>query len=160
MNEALNLFQEGLGTHVMTALLLKDLADFHLFHGEKKLGSLEDRRNSIDLYRQALEMMGNLGIKDHKECILLFTNLGICHQLQDELEEAMKLYQASLNIAERELGRNHRWKIYVIVQMAYWHQQNGNMVEAKALKDQAMKMSDALKLPDHQPPNKFLLEKI
>ena len=72
----------------------------------------------------------------------------------------MRLYQASLNIAERELGRNHRWKIYVIVQMAYWHQQNGNMVEAKALKDQAMKMSDALTLPDHQPPNKFLLEKI
>ena len=159
-NEALKLFQKGLGTHVMTALLLKDLAGFHLFHGEKKLGSLEDRQNSIKLYGQALEMMGNLGIKDHKECILPITNLGICHQLQDELEEAMKLYQASLNIAERELGENHRWKIYVMVQMAYWHNQNGNMVDAKALKDQAIKMSDALKLPDHQPPNKFLLKKI
>ena len=157
LDEALSLFQKGLGTHVMTALLLKDLADFHLFHGEKKLGSLEDRQNSIELYGQALEMMGNLGIKDHKECILL----GIYHQLQDELEEAMKLYQASLNIAERrDLGENHRWKIYVVVQMAYWHHQNGNMVEAKALKDQAMKMSDALKLPDHQSPNKFLLKKI
>lgn len=65
--------------------------------------------------------MGNLGIKDHKECILTFTNLGICHQLQDELEEAMKLYQASLNIAEQELAENHRWKIYVKVQMAYWY---------------------------------------
>ena len=160
LNEALNLFQKGLGTHVMTALLLKDLADFHLFHGEKELGSLEDIQNSIKVYGQALEMMGNLGIKDHKECILLFTNLGICHQFQDELEEAMKLYQASLNIAERELGENHRWKIYVMVQMAYWHHQNGNMVKAKTLKDQAMKMSDALKLPDHQPPNKFLLKKI
>ena len=123
---------------------------------KKKLGSREDRQNSIKLYGQALEMMGNLGIKDHKECILL----GIYHQLQDELEEAMKLYQASLNIAERELGENHRWKIYVMVQMAYWHHQNGNMVKAKALKDQAMKMSDALKLPDHQPPNRFLLKKI
>ena len=155
LDEALSLFQKGLGTHVMTALLLKDLADFHLFHGEKKLGSLKDRQNSIKLYGQALEMMGNLGIKHHKECILLFTNLGICYQKQDELEEAMKLYQASLNIAERELGENHRWKIYVMVQMANWHQQKGNMVKAKALKDQAMKMSDALKLPDHQPPNKF-----
>ena len=160
LDEALTLFQKGLGTHVMTALLLKDLADFHLFHGEKKLGTLKDSQNSIKLYGQALQMMGNLGIKDHKECILLFTNLGICHQLQHEMEEAMKLYQASLNIAERELGENHRWKIYVMVQMAYWHQQNGNMVKAKALKDQAIKMSDALKLPDHQPPNKFLLRKI
>lgn len=160
LNEALNLFQKGLGTHVMTALLLKDLADFHLFHGDKKLGSSEDRQNSIKLYGQALEMMENLGIKDHKECILPFTNLGICHQLQNELEEAMKLYQASLNIAERELGENHRWKIYVKVQMAYWYKQNGNMVEAKACKEQAMRMSDALGLPDHQPPNKFLLKKI
>jgi len=160
LNEALKLFQKGLGTHVMTALLLKDLADFHLFHGDKKLGSPEDCQNSIKLYGQALEMMENLGIKDHKECILPFTNLGICHQLQDELEEAMKLYQASLKIAERELGENHRWKIYVKVQMAYWYKQNGNMVEAKAWKEQAMKMSDALGLPDHQPPNKFLLKKI
>ena len=38
LDEALSLFQKGLGTHVMTALLLKDLADFHLFHGEKKAG--------------------------------------------------------------------------------------------------------------------------
>ena len=81
-------------------------------------------------------------------------------QAEDGLEEAMKLYQASLNIAERELGENHRWKIYVMVQMAFWHHQQGNMAEAKELKGQAMKMSDALKLPDHQPPNKFLLEKI
>ena len=72
----------------------------------------------------------------------------------------MKLYQASLKIAERELGENHQWKIYVMVQMAYWHHQKGSMAEAKVLKDQAMKMSDALKLPDHQPPNKFLLKKI
>ena len=160
LNEALKLFQKGLGTHVMTALLLKDLADVHLFHGDKELGSLKERQNSIKLYGQALEMMAKLGIKDHKECILLFTNLGICHQLQDELEEAMKLYQASLNIAKRELGENHRWKIYVMVQMASWCKQNGNMVEAKAWKEKAMKMSDALGLPDHQPPNKFLLEKI
>ena len=160
LNEALDLFQKGLGTHVMTALLLKDLADFHLFHGEKTLGSLEDRQKSIELYGQALEMMGNLGIKDHKECILPFTNLGICHQLQDKLEEAIKLYQTSLSIAEQELAENHRWKIYVKVQIAYWYRQNGNIVEAKAWKEQALKMSDALGLPDHQPPNKFLLKKI
>ena len=84
-----------------------------------------------------------------------------CDALPTELwSHTLKLYQASLNIAERELGENPRWKIYVMVQMAYWHHQNGNMVKAKALKDQAMKMSDALKLPDHQPPNRFLLKKI
>ena len=160
LNEALNLFQKGLGRHVMTALLLGSLADFHLFHGEKKLRSIEDRQNATKLYREALDMMKDLGIKDRKECILPFTNLGICHQLQGELEKAMELYQASLSIAERELAKNHRWKIYVTVQMAYWHQQNGNMVEASACKEQALQMSNALGLPDNQPPNKFMLKKI
>ena len=144
----------------MTALLLRSLADFHLFHGEKKLGSLEDRQNATKLYEQALQMMGNLGIKDRKECILSLTNLGFCHQLQGELEEAMKLYQASLSIAERELAENHRWKVYVKIEMAYWYKRRGNMVEAKKLKEQALQMSDALGLPDNQPPNKFLLKEI
>ena len=103
LNEALKLFQKGLDTHVMTALLLKDLADFHLFHGDKELGSLKERQNSIKLYGQALEMMGNLSIGDRKECILPFTNLGICHQLLGELEEAMKSYQEASSIAERDL---------------------------------------------------------
>ena len=72
----------------------------------------------------------------------------------------MKLYQASLKIAERELGENHQWKIYVMVQMAYWHKQNGNMVEASAWKEQALQISNALGLPDNQPPNRFMLKKI
>ena len=160
LNEAFNLIQKGLGSHVMTALLLRSLADFHLFHGEKKLGSLEDRQNATKLYEQALQMMGNLGIKDRKECILSLTNLGFCHQLQGELEEAMKLYQASLSIAERELAENHRWKIFVMVQMAHWYKQTGNMVEAKAWKVQVQQMSDALGLSDNQPPNKFMLKEI
>ena len=160
LNEAFNLIQEGLGTHVMTALLLRSLADFHLFDGEKKLGSLEDRQNATKLYGQALQMMRYLGIEDRKECILSLTNLGICHQLQGEMDEAMKLYQASLNIAERELAENHRWKIYVMVQMAYWYKKTGNMVEAKARKEKAQQMSDALGLSDNQPPNKFLLKEI
>ncbi|KAK2563804.1 Regulatory protein AfsR, partial [Acropora cervicornis] len=160
LNEAFHLFQEGLGTHVMTALLLRSLADFHLFHGEKKLGSQENRQNATKLYGQALQMMVKLGIKDCKECILPFTNLGICHQLQGEPEEAMKLYQASLSIAERELAENHRWKIYVKVQMADCYKRTGNMVEAKKLKEQALQMSDVLGLSDNQPPNKFILKEI
>ena len=160
LNEAFHLFQEGLGTHVMTALLLRSLADFHLFHGEKKLGSQEDRQNASKLYGQALQMMVKLGIKDRKECILPSTNLGICHLFQGEPEEAMKLYQASLSIAERELAENHRWKIYVKAEMAFWYKRTGNMVEAKKLKEQALQMSDALGLPDNQPPNKFILEEI
>ncbi|XP_044173065.1 uncharacterized protein LOC122957172 isoform X2 [Acropora millepora] len=160
LNEALHLFQEGLGTHVMTSLLLRSLADFHLFHGEKKVGSQEDCQNATKLYGQALQMMVELGIKDRKECILPFTNLGICHLLKGEPEEAMKLYQASWSIAEQELPENHRWKIYVKVQMADWYKRTGNMVEAKTLKEQALQMSDALGLPDNQPHNKFILEEI
>jgi len=65
-----------------------------------------------------------------------------------------------LEIAERELEDDHRWKIYVKTQMAFWWKKKGNMEKANALKEEAMEMSDRLKLPDYQPPNKFLLEKI
>ena len=160
LNEALNLLRENLGNHIMTALLVKDLADFHLFHGEKRLGSVQDQQISIKLYEGALEMMVNLGMKDHKECIMTLTNLGICYQNQDSMEEAMQLFEKSLEIAERELEDDHRWKIYVKTQMAFWWKKKGNMEKANALKEEAMEMSDRLKLPDYQPPNKFLLQKI
>ena len=162
LNKALQLFQESLGNHVMTALLLRSLADLHLFHGEKSLGSpvSEDRQKSIELYEQALTMMGNLGIEDQKESILALTNLGYCYQLQGKMEEAKALFAESLKIAERELAENHRWKIYAMTQIAYWNKESGNMVEAEAWKEKALQMSKTLSLPDHQPPNKFLLHKI
>ncbi|PFX29383.1 E3 ubiquitin-protein ligase DZIP3 [Stylophora pistillata] len=81
-NKSLHLFQENLGNHIMTALLLKEIADFHLFHGEKGLGSAADQQKSLKLYEQALERMESVGIKDQKECILPLTNLGLCYQLQ------------------------------------------------------------------------------
>ena len=160
LDEALSLFKRNLGDHIMTALLLKDLADFHLFHGDKILGSERDQKRSIELYTESLEMMERLGMKDHKECILTLTNLGICWHFQGNMEEAMKLFEESLYIAERELEADHRWKIYVKTQMAFWWKKMGDMGKAKALKDEAMQMSDRLQLPDNQPPNKFLLQKI
>ena len=160
LNEALSLYQKVLGTHIMTAWVHRYIADFHLFHAEKSLGSSKDRQKSIKLYGEALQMMADLGMKDHKECIISLVNLGICHQLEGSLEKAMELYQEALNIAERELGENHQWKVYVKTQMAYWHKVKGNMKEASALKDDAVKMSDRLALPDNQPRNKFLLHKI
>ena len=159
-NASLKIFQENLGSHIMTALLLKEIADFHLFHGEKGLGSAPDRRKSIELYKQALEMMESVGIKEQKECILPITNLGVCYQFQGQMEDAKSLFQASLKIAEQELTENHRWKIYAMTQMAFWFKKNGNPEEAKEWKQKALTMSDTLQLPDHQPPNKFLLDKI
>ena len=159
-NASLKIFQENLGRHVTTALLLKEIADFHLFHGEKSLGSATDQCESIKLYKQALEMMESVGIKEQKECILLLANLGVCYQLQGEMEGAKNSFQASLRIAEQELTENHRWKIYAMTQMAFWFKKNGNPEEAKEWKQKALTMSDTLQLPDHQPPNKFLLDKI
>ena len=159
-NASLEIFQENLGSHIMTALLLKEIADFHLFHGEKGLGSAPDRRQSIELYKQALEMMESVGIKEQKECILPITNLGVCYQFQGEMEDAKSLFQASLRIAKQELTENHRWKIYAMTQMAFWFKKNGNPEKAKELKQEALTMSNTLQLPDDQPPNKFLLDKI
>ena len=159
-NASLKIFQENLGSHIMTALLLKEIADFHLFHGEKGLGSAPDRRQSIELYKQALEMMESVGIKEQKECIYPLTNLGVCYQFQGKMEDAKSLFQASLRIANDELTENHRWKIYAMTQMAFWFKKNGNPEKAKELKQEALTMSNTLQLPDDQPPNKFLLDKI
>ena len=159
-NASLKIFQENLGCHVTTALLLKEIADFHLFHGEKSLGSATDQCKSIKLYKQALEMMESVGIKEQKECILPITNLGVCYQFQGEMEDAKSLFQASLRIAKQELTENHRWKIYAMTQMAFWFKKNGNPEKAKEWKQEALTMSNTLQLPDDQPPNKFLLDKI
>ena len=159
-NASLKIFQENLGCHVTTALLLKEIADFHLFHGEKSLGSATDQCKSIKLYEQALEMMESVGIKEQKECILPLTNLGVCYQFQGEMEDAKSLFQASLRIAKQELTENHRWKIYAMTQMAFWFKKNGNPEKAKEWKQEALTMSNTLQLPDDQPPNKFLLHKI
>ncbi|XP_068679259.1 nephrocystin-3-like [Montipora capricornis] len=158
--KSLQLYQKSLGKHVMTALLLKELGDFHLFHGEKELRTEEGVCKSIEQYKEALEMMEELGMKDCKECILTLTNLGICYESQNNFKEAMELYQESWNIAERELVDAHRWKIYVMTQMAHWNMKTANVEEAKVLKEQAMQMSRQLNLSDNQPPNKFLLKKI
>ena len=160
LNEALNLYQKVLGKHVMTAWAHRYLADFLLFHVDNSFGTAEDQQKCIELYENALEIMESLGMADHKECILSLTNLGICHQLQGNQEQAMILYQRALHIAERELGENHTWKVYLKTQMAYWNKENGKLDEAKALKDDAMRMSYTLGLPDNQPRNKFLLQKI
>ena len=160
LNEALDLYQRVLGKHVMTAWAERKLADFHLFHGDGSLGTVEDQQKCMELYGDALTIMESLGMAGHKECILSLTNLGICHQLQGNQEQAMKLYQGALNIAERELGENHKWKVYLKTQMAYWNKEKGNLDEAKALKEEAVHMSDTLGLPVNQPRNKFLLQKI
>lgn len=159
-NASFEIFEENLGCHIMTALLLNEIADFHLFHGEKSLGSATDQCESIKLYEKALKMMESVGIKEQKECILPLTNLGVCYQFQGQMEDAKSLFQESLEIAEKELTENHRWKIYAMTQMAFWFKKNGNPEEAKEWKQKALTMSDTLQLPDHQPPNKFLLDKI
>ena len=84
----------------------------------------------------------------------------MCYQLQGEMEGAKNSFQASLRIAEQELTENHRFKIYAMTQMAFWFKKNGNPEEAEEWKQKALTMRDTLRLPDHQPPNKFLLDKI
>ena len=159
-NASLEIFKENLGCHIMTALLLKEIADFHLFQGEKSLGSATDQCESIKLYEKALEMMKSVGIEEQKECILPLTNLGVCYQFQGKMEDAKSLFQEALRIAKKELTENHRWKIYAMTQMAFWFKKNGNPEKAKEWKQEALTMSNTLLLPDDQPPNKFLLDKI
>jgi len=106
--QAWQLFNKCLGEHFMTAQCLKELADL-LFSSRNKTKS---DRTPLH-YQQALEMMKNLGMDGHKECILTLKNYGAYHRTKSNFEEARNLLQKAERIAEIKLDENHKWKVEV-----------------------------------------------
>jgi len=107
--QAWQLFNKCLGEHFMTALCLKELAD--LFSSSRNK-TKSDR--TLLYYQQALEMMKNLRMDGHKECILTLKNYGAYHRRKGNFEEARNLLQKAERIAEKKkLDENHKWKVDV-----------------------------------------------
>ena len=146
---AISLFSDCIGKHFMTAQALKDLADFYFLPGETDT----EIDNSCALYETALVLMKELGLEDHKECILTLRNLAICHKKKGNLEEAMRLLQRASNIAERELDTDHKWKVFVMTNLAVVYLKAGNEDEAQAMMTQALEMCHRLKLSINKLPN-------
>ena len=115
--QALDLFTKLLGDHFMTAQCLKDIADF-LFLVDKTDSHLD---KPLSLYREAMEMMEKLGVSNQKESILTLKNYGVCHMKNGNFEDATSLLQRAESVAERELEKDHMWKVMVKTQLAIVH---------------------------------------
>ena len=126
--QALTLFKERLGDHFMTAQCLKDIADF-IWFAEKKDGSLD---KSLGYYKMAMEMMEKLGMNDQKESILTLKNYGVCQMQKGNLREAKKLLEKAELVAERELDKDHRWKVMVYTEQAFLYHKEVNEQDLEA----------------------------
>ena len=134
--QALDLFRIRLGDHFMTALCLKDIADFYLFAKTDNHLTL-----SLSHYEEALKVMENLGMDCQKESILMLKNYGICHQRNGNFEEAIRLLQRAEQVAKREIEGDYKWKVMVKTEQAilYYEEAIKKEIESptrKSLEDQ------------------------
>ena len=121
--QAFSVFEQLLGDHDMTAQCIKDIADY-LFKPDEN-----DLDYPLKLYKMALEKFKNLGVDDHKESILTLKNYGSCHMANGDFEEAMKLFERAERVAERELDKDHRWKVMIKTQKALLYYELGREEE-------------------------------
>ena len=114
LKRALSMLRNLLGDHFMTALCLKELADFY-FLTEKTNEGLE---KALNYYKKAMEVMDKLGMRNQKESILTLKNYGSCHNAKGNFEEAkMLLLEANL-VCDNEIEGEHRWKVIVKTELA------------------------------------------
>ena len=141
--QALDLFTKLLGDHFMTAQCLKDIADF-LFLVHKTDSNLDE---PLSFYRRAMEMMEKLGVGNQKESILTLKNFGVCHMRNGDFEEANSLLHRAESVAERELEKDHRWKVMVKTELAIVHYKLASATEMEPAMKQLVldKMEASLK---------------
>ena len=134
--EALELFKAKLGDHFMTALCLKEIADFLFF---AKADHNLDR--TLGFYKMALEMMETLRMSEQKESILTLKNFGSCQMCSNNYEEAKTLLQRAESVAEKELEEgDHRWKVKVKTEQALLHDKIGSVEEMEAAMKEGLEM--------------------
>ena len=125
LQEALELFQEFLGTHLNTVYALKEIADFY-FSGE-------DLKKAFTLYKKALDMMKQLGMENNKANIMIMKNYGICARKRGNFDEGTKYLEQALLVAERELRPDHWWKVLIKTSLALLQEENEKIEDAKVL---------------------------
>ena len=117
LENALSMLRNLLGDHFMTALCLKDLADFYFFTAS--IG--EELEKALNYYKEAMEVMEKLGTRNQKESILTLKNYGICHERKGNFEEGkMLLLEANL-VCDSEIEGDHKWKVIVKTALALFY---------------------------------------
>ena len=125
---ALSLFQNLLGDHFMTAQCLKDSADF-VFLAKQSDQGLD---KALNYYGKAVRVMEKLGTHEHKESILTLKNYASCHMKKGNFEEAEKLLLKAELVCERELEKDHTWKVMVKTQLGLLYHEMADKQENKA----------------------------
>ena len=135
LQEALELFQEFLGTHLSTVHALKEIADFY-FSGLTDA----DLEKALTHYKKALDMMQQLGMENNKANILIMKNYGICSWKRGNFDEGTKYLEQAFLVAERELLPDHWWKVMIKTSLALLHEENEKVEDAKVLMQEGLEM--------------------
>ena len=125
LEKALSMLRNLLGDHFMTALCLKDLADFYFF--TEKTG--EGLEKALNYYKEAMEVMEKLGTRNQKESILTLKNYGSCHKRKGNFEEAKMLLLEANQVCNSEIEGDHRWKAFVKTELALFYHVIANRQE-------------------------------
>ncbi|XP_067034512.1 uncharacterized protein [Acropora muricata] len=125
LEKALSMLRNLLGDHFMTALCLKELADFY-FLTEK---TDEGRDKALNYYKEAMVVMEKLGTRNQKESILTLKNFGICHERKGNFEEAKTLLLEANQVCNSEIEGDHRWKVFVKIELALFYHEIANRQE-------------------------------
>ena len=142
LQEALELFQEFLGTHLSTVHALKEMADFY-FSGLTDA----DLEKALTHYEEALDMMKQLGMENNKASIMIMKNYGTCSKQKGNFQEGTKYLERAYLVADRELLPDHMWKVMIKTNLALLHEQNGKEEDAIASMQEALEMCYRLKKP-------------
>ena len=149
LQEALELFQEFLGTHLSTVHALKEMADFY-FSGL----TANDLEKALAYYNLALDMMKQLGMEDNKANIMILKNYGICCRKKGNFQEGTKYLERASFVADRELLADHNWKVLIKTHLALLHEENRKEEEAIVSMREALEMCNRLKKPINRLGNK------
>ena len=149
LQEALELFQNILGTHLSTVHALKEMADFY-FSGL----TANDLEKALAYYNLALDMMKQLGMEDNKANIMILKNYGICCRKKGNFQEGTKYLERASFVADRELLADHNWKVLIKTHLALLHEENGKEEEAIVSMREALEMCNRLKKPVNRLGNK------
>ncbi|XP_067034531.1 uncharacterized protein [Acropora muricata] len=127
LKKALSMLKNLLGDHFMTALCLKELADFYFLTERTD----EGRDKALNYYKEAMEVMEKLGTRSQKESILTLKNYGICHYRKGNFEEAKMLLLEANHVCDNEIEGDYRWKGLVKTELALFYHEIANRQETE-----------------------------
>ena len=142
LKRALSMLRNILGDHFMTALCLKDLADFYFFTAS--IG--EELEKALNYYKEAMEVMEKLGTRNQKESILTLKNYGICHERKGNFEEGKMLLLEVNLVCDSEIEGDHKWKVIVKTALAvFYHEIASRQENEDDREDLLCKMGEFMK---------------